>query len=733
MNTKPGARHAWVPKPEAHFTKPGDPLTLLKWQHEAYAELHEKDHWIMAAMTGSGKGFALRALGVAELIENPAMKMIVAVPQLSIAHDFFESYFDVPGHGPFQWDMRDGVELCGLDRTQRSEAKDARGNISNGCKVDKLLAVFRVRSKDVMARVVLCTHATLAEAFKREPKKFRNVRIVIDEAHHLSHRESEFDDQHNQIGAVVSRAMRVPSANIRIGLCSATPFRADGQGLVSATHLEKIARFEFPFDEFLQSLKYLSSFKYDFATYSDDYRGALKELLKDRVGRSIIYIPGVNSNHQIGTKYDDRDAVYASIAGSDTPKIRQNGAVTEVFANRFRKWIPCIDLVDEDGRSAKYAQINEWHGSDTPPEQFVIISLNTFKEGANCKWLDAEYVLGPRQSQVSVMQMLGRVFRDAPGKESVSIYQLLPFNPTVSNEEQRKNLNDYWVCLVGAMMMLDAVRPIQIQTVKAKREDKRTGRVGGWKDRAFSDPQEAQDMLTLGRQVLILHQEEYQVTEPADRIEAFYRHLHPRVVEAGHEEWALEIAEWVYRSVTAMTMQAQSNPLQDVDFDVVTHGQLLLDFVPSYFESTADNGGLSLLRELAGGYYNLETHQAWAYLNEVSTRDQWYGVDRPLGLYADIPGPLGISWPEFFGRERFRVRVDCNFEGCDKPHEARGYCKAHYMQLRRGQKLRPLKAVVVDCNFEGCDKPYYARGYCKAHYVQLQRGQELRPLKVVGE
>lgn len=33
----------------------------------------------------------------------------------------------------------------------------------------------------------------------------------------------------------------------------------------------------------------------------------------------------------------------------------------------------------------------------------------------------------------------------------------------------------------------------------------------------------------------------------------------------------------------------------------------------------------------------------------------------------------------------------CGFNGCDRVHHARGYCKAHYLQFRRGQELRPAR------------------------------------------
>lgn len=32
----------------------------------------------------------------------------------------------------------------------------------------------------------------------------------------------------------------------------------------------------------------------------------------------------------------------------------------------------------------------------------------------------------------------------------------------------------------------------------------------------------------------------------------------------------------------------------------------------------------------------------------------------------------------------------CTFDGCDRPHVAKGYCGGHYSQLNRGETLRPL-------------------------------------------
>jgi hypothetical protein len=130
----------------------------------------------------------------------------------------------------------------------------------------------------------------------------------------------------------------------------------------------------------------------------------------------------------------------------------------------------------------------------------------------------------------------------------------------------------------------------------------------------------------------------------------------------------------------------------------------------------------------------------------------------------------------------------CSFDGCDKPFLAKGYCSAHYRQLRKGQPLRPLRPFygkvrpygpIGPCRFNdlpqvqsgewelclatrstggwcaghaaqwyekrplkpirrwrtGCDFPdcmnrHSCRGYCAAHYQQLRQGKALTPLNL---
>lgn len=81
-------------------------------------------------------------------------------------------------------------------------------------------------------------------------------------------------------------------------------------------------------------------------------------------------------------------------------------------------------------------------------------------------------------------------------------------------------------------------------------------------------------------------------------------------------------------------------------------------------------------------------------------------------------------------KQRSRKAIGCKFDGCERPHVARGYCGPHYKQLHRGEKLRPAieRKRNMICMFPKCGREALGK-YCMGHNSQRSKGQELRPLK----
>ena len=76
----------------------------------------------------------------------------------------------------------------------------------------------------------------------------------------------------------------------------------------------------------------------------------------------------------------------------------------------------------------------------------------------------------------------------------------------------------------------------------------------------------------------------------------------------------------------------------------------------------------------------------------------------------------------------------CKFKGCNRDHAAKGYCRTHYMQFRKGKQLAKIKKVVtgrVECTVYGCLRPHRAKGLCNAHWQQQSKGKSLTQIRGV--
>jgi hypothetical protein len=71
----------------------------------------------------------------------------------------------------------------------------------------------------------------------------------------------------------------------------------------------------------------------------------------------------------------------------------------------------------------------------------------------------------------------------------------------------------------------------------------------------------------------------------------------------------------------------------------------------------------------------------------------------------------------------------CSIEGCNRPHEGRGYCKTHNARRRNGHPAfdTPIRTPKLDCSVPGCTRLCKRKGYCDAHYSRYKNG---RPLDV---
>lgn len=435
-----------IPATESASTETTDGyLRLRPWQVRCLNALKDSHNWIINAPMAAGKTFEIAAIAGERLKRNGNLRIIISVPQTPIAAGFRRYSIEMPDGNRLDWEMQPQLDLCS-ENTANTTTR-------------LLEFLCTPLSTSLMGRVVLCTHSTLVRAFTRSAAAFQNVLIIIDEAHHVKHPGDEEPGTNltNQLGALVRYGLARPDI-IQFGFTTATFFRGDKAPIIPNT--ADFSRYDLTYEEYFEGCRFLRSFSYDFILYGASFVEPLKRLFAQKVGKTIVYIPTVNSCPSLGAKGEDVTAVLRAIAGTEVPVLADTDQPV-MRVKRGDQWIRVVDLVDETNRDQKVAAIDRAHKAPDSADIDVVVALGMFKEGANWRWADREIIVGHRSSLTEVVQMIGRLFRDVEGKSHVEAYQLLPFAFDQTNKEQtRQDLNQYLTSILLSMLVENVISPV---------------------------------------------------------------------------------------------------------------------------------------------------------------------------------------------------------------------------------------------------------------------------------
>jgi superfamily II DNA or RNA helicase len=442
-----------------------DPVELWDWQKEcaSYIISSSLPHGIINSPTGSGKSKLISSMA-SEFLSRTDKKIIIAVPQKVIGNGFTElQKFKLCNGEYFNYRIEERNNLC----KKFIDEKSKMGSLIRFLGYDACI--------NPSDRIILCTHQTIARTFENLKKNnrlelFDNTILWVDEAHHVMNSNDEI---YNKMGDVSRHYIKNEDRGLSIYMVSATLFRSDCAPIIPKKYESKFARYNLPYDRHFKENCDGLVFSYDFLLYDNNWIEAIELVFKDKVGKTIVFIPHPNHRASSGHgKHKEVKQVIWAITG------RKNCELTEdengiIHVDRNGEKVAILDVVNEKEREKKLEYLKK-----NPDKIDVVIGINIPKEGFDWDCANREVIIGHKNSLNELIQMMGRTFRYHPnkakGKTPVEIIQVIPWvnQEKLDKEQLHDQLNDFMKAIYATLILELVMNPVDIEIPNLKKSSK---------------------------------------------------------------------------------------------------------------------------------------------------------------------------------------------------------------------------------------------------------------------
>lgn len=408
-------------------SKSTNELGMREMQERAY-EARDSQYLLLKAPPASGKSRALMFIGLDKLHNQGLDKVIVAVPERSIAGSFAPT--DLTSHGFFaDWQPNTRYNLC---TPGKEESK---------------VKAFLEFMEDDQEEILICTHATLRFAFDAiEEEKFDDTLLALDEIHHVS------ADSDNRLGEVLRTVIEKSDAHITA--MTGSYFRGDSKPVLLPENERKFTKVTYTYYEQLNGYEHLKSLGIGYHFYQGKFTSAIDEVL-DTDKKTIIHIPHVNSLESTGDKHNEVDLIFDNIG-----TIKDRDPKTGIyFLERHSdgKILKVADLV-YDITSERDKVVNYLSEINSSDHIDIIIALGMAQEGFDWPYCEHALTIGYRGSLTQIVQIIGRCTRDSPNKSHAQFTNLIA-QPDAEDEEVTYSVNNMLKAITASLLMEQVLAP----------------------------------------------------------------------------------------------------------------------------------------------------------------------------------------------------------------------------------------------------------------------------------
>ncbi|WP_260215213.1 DEAD/DEAH box helicase [Curtobacterium sp. PhB78] len=435
-----------------------DSLGMREMQQRVFQH-RDAQHLLVKAPPASGKSRALMFVALDKLYNQGRRKVIVAVPERSIGASFASTALTKHGFWA-DWEIKDEHNLC--------DAGSSAG------KVDAFIDFLE--GPDA---VLVCTHATLRFAFEKlAPGSFNGTVLAIDEFHHVS-----ADTETSRLGALLRDVMNASDAHIVA--MTGSYFRGDSVPVLSAEDEAKFTPVTFNYYDQLNGYEFLHSLGIGHHFYQGRYTDAIDQVLElDK--KTIVHIPSVNSGESTKDKIDEVGRIFDAIGHVESTD--PDTGIISVRRADTGELLRVADLVDDTdlrkrGDTLHYLShtaSKERDGVD------IILALGMAKEGFDWPFAEHALTVGYRASLTEVIQIIGRVTRDSPGKSHAQFTNLIA-EPDASQGEVKVSVNNMLKAITASLLMEQVLAP-NFNFKTKKFDDDEPAKKGELKIKGFKEP-----------------------------------------------------------------------------------------------------------------------------------------------------------------------------------------------------------------------------------------------------
>ncbi|WP_448062426.1 DEAD/DEAH box helicase [Cellulomonas hominis] len=401
-----------------------DAMGMREMQRRVFAR-RDAQHLLIKAPPASGKSRALMFVALDKLYNQGRKKVIVAVPERSIGGSF--SSTKLTDHGFFaDWEVKPEHNLC--------DPGSSQGKVR--------AFVDFLNGPDA---VLICTHATLRFAFEKvAPDAFNGTVLAIDEFHHIS-----ADVETSRLGALLRDVMT--GSDVHIVAMTGSYFRGDSVPVLSAEDEAQFTPVTFNYYDQLNGYEHLHSLGIGHHFYQGRYTDAIGEVF-DLDKKTIIHIPNVNSGESTKEKIEEVGFIIDSIGHVESTD--PNTGIISIRRSDTGAILRLADLVDDTDQKARADTLHYLSSVASKDRDGVdvILALGMAKEGFDWPFAEHALTVGYRASLTEVIQIIGRVTRDSPGKEHAQFTNLIA-EPDASQSEVKVSVNNMLKAITASLLM----------------------------------------------------------------------------------------------------------------------------------------------------------------------------------------------------------------------------------------------------------------------------------------